>query len=152
EFPKKNVPYSETMGRRARTWAVRGYCITYPTSTGISLYDRDYRKARDELVAALEDYQDPATLQLPTMQPMLVLCPQYRLTEEERAGGYCVFDMHFVEYGMSPSQPQANTSDALKQAALDTKQRILKVMPGQEQKIEMDAKSAPRLIPPPQPP
>jgi hypothetical protein len=52
---------------------------------------------------------------------MTVMCQRYRVTEEEKLGGYCVFDMEFVEFGkpplagppMSDAQLKAQ-SDALK--------------------------------------
>jgi len=33
--------------------------------------------------------------------------------EEERLGGYCVFDMTFVEWGVPPSAPQLSSQDNL---------------------------------------
>ena len=30
EYPKKDVPYAEDMGRRAREFTIRGYIIVYP--------------------------------------------------------------------------------------------------------------------------
>jgi DNA circularisation protein N-terminus len=103
EFPKKDFPYSEDMGRRAYEFSVRGYCICYPfdiqsSDPGYELQLRDYRVARDALDQELTR-GEPGILQLPTMAPMLVVCPRYRLSEEERFGGYCVFDMQFTEYG-----------------------------------------------------
>src|SRR5215467_7062810 len=77
EFPKKDLPYPEDMGRRARLFNVRGYCIVYPTDVPAAqqnaalLYQRDYRDARDALIAALET-DGPALLQLPTIRPILV--------------------------------------------------------------------------------
>jgi len=105
EFPKRDEPYSEDMGRRAIEFTVRGYCITYPFDTGVVLYDTDYRKARDALIAELEKGGD-GILQLPTLPPMTVVCQRYRLTEEEKLGGYCVFDMTFVEQGRQPFWPE----------------------------------------------
>jgi len=107
EFPKKNTPYAEDMGAATITFTVRGYCIAYPIDTPIPLYRRDYRDSRDLLIAQLEA-EGPQTLQLPTLPPMTVVCPQYRWTEEERFGGYCTFDMMFVEAGAPPFQPQTD--------------------------------------------
>ena len=47
EFPKKESPYAEDMGRRAFGYMVRGYCISYMVDTDIPLYQRDYRVPRD---------------------------------------------------------------------------------------------------------
>lgn len=101
EFPKKEFPYAEDMGRRAFAFSVRGYCITYVRDTQFPLYSKDYRRARNLLISELE-HDGPGILQLPTLSPVDVVCQQYRITEEEKLGGYCVFDMQFVEYGIPP--------------------------------------------------
>lgn len=99
EFPKKDLPYAEGMGRRAIEFSVRGYCIAYPVAhPSIELYNPDYRKARDRLLTALETGGD-GVLQLPFVPPMSVVCPRFRMTEEDKLGGFCVFDMQFVEFG-----------------------------------------------------
>jgi prophage DNA circulation protein len=107
QFPKKDIPYSEDMGREARAFTIRGYCICYPYDTGVPLYMRDYRIARDILIEELEKI-GPGVLQLPTFHksPIYVVCTRYRITEEERFGGYCIFDMSFAEFGFAPSRTQ----------------------------------------------
>jgi hypothetical protein len=44
---------------------------------------------------------------------------RYRLTEEERFGGYCVFDIEFAEFGVNPQYltPSLNTAAVLNGAA-----------------------------------
>jgi prophage DNA circulation protein len=115
QFPKKEDPYTEDMGRQATRFSVRGYCIQ-------SSQRPDYRPARDALQQRL-DTGGYGSLQLPTMRPMKVACLQYRLTEEERLGGYCVFDMEFVEAGASPFKPSASAQQQLlsKASALQTR-------------------------------
>jgi prophage DNA circulation protein len=118
QFPKRDLPYSETMGRHAMEFTVRGYTIVYPSDSGAAqspLYQRDYRVPRDNLINAL-DAGNPAILQLPTQAPMWVCCTRYRMNEEERFGGYCTFDMTFVEYGKTQNI-QPNVGVALVQAA-----------------------------------
>lgn len=102
EFPKKELPYGEDMGRHARAFSIRGYCIVYP-GDGDSLFQRDYRQPRDALIAQLEK-PGAGTLQLPTQPSQRVICTRYRLSEEERFGGFCSFDMTFIEAGADPSQ------------------------------------------------
>jgi prophage DNA circulation protein len=128
EFPKKDVPFSEDMGRRAIAFTVRAYCIQYPRDTSVELYQRDYRVPRDHLIRELEQ-EGSGTLQLPTLQPLTVVCQGYRLTEEERLGGYCVFDIQFVEAGSDPFQPSAAVSGAsLNSAATAMNNQVLNNM------------------------
>jgi len=143
EYPKKNIPYAEDMGRRARSFIIRAYLVTFPTDTGIALYSRDYRTARDALIDALESSEGPGVLQLPTIEPMTVTCPQYRWNEEERFGGYCTFDMTFVEFGAPPGTPQTSSSDNLKAQSLALKERIQTVMLGLESKLRAQSKVLP---------
>ena len=103
EFPKRDIPYAEDMGRRQREFTVRGYIIVYPRDVdGDTMKKKNYIDARDKLIAALED-DGPAILQLPLLGILNVACTRYRITEENRTGGYCVFDMSFVEYGQAPA-------------------------------------------------
>jgi prophage DNA circulation protein len=102
EFPKKDLPYAEDMGRASREFSVRGYCITYTSETGVPLYSLDYRRARDLLMQQLET-GGPGVLQLPTKPAQTVVCPRYRMQEDARYGGFCTFDMSFQEYGLDPS-------------------------------------------------
>jgi prophage DNA circulation protein len=102
EFPKRNLPYLEDLGHRAISWDVRGYVIVYPYDVKDSvLYQRDYRNARDALMREL-DKGGPAKLQMQTLPPLTVYCERYRVTETEKYGGYCVFDMSFKEMGTEP--------------------------------------------------
>jgi prophage DNA circulation protein len=118
EFPKKEEPYSEDMGRQAFKFSVRGYCITYPISPRDEgqnpslLYRRDYRLARDALLIELEQ-EGPGVLVLPTLPAMMVVNTGYRVSEEQRLGGYCTFDMQFTELGQKPFAPQSNARDNL---------------------------------------
>jgi hypothetical protein len=124
EFPKRDLPYAEDMGHRAITWSVRGYCISYPRDVpGSDLYQRDYRTARDELIQKLSDGQS-GLLQVQTMPPFIMWCERFRVTEEEKFGGYCTIDMTFMEAGeqtfpLADTRTAAlNTSDALRQRVL----------------------------------
>jgi hypothetical protein len=108
EFPKKDLPYAEDMGRSAFTFTVRGYCIQFPSDLEKPLYLRDYRIARDQLAERLSQ-GGPGLLQLPTatenLPPIYVVCTRSVLAEEQRLGGYCVFDMSFTEVGAPPFRP-----------------------------------------------
>jgi prophage DNA circulation protein len=130
EFPKKEYPYAEDMGRRSKTFDLRGYCIVFPHDTGDNLFQRDYRQPRDRLRRAL-DAEGPALLQLPTQAPEMVVCVRYRLTEEQRFGGYCVFDMSFQEAGLDPQRWAPMTLDTttlLEGAAKQVRDQVLRAM------------------------
>lgn len=126
EFPKREEPYSEDMGRRAVEFTVRGYCIQYVRDEESPLYRRDYRISRDLLMAELQK-EGQGVLQLPLLPPMTVVCPRYRLTEEERLGGYCTFDMSFVEFGIPPPYEGVTMSRDLLIGAADnaTQQTVI---------------------------
>src|SRR5499427_2978468 len=111
EFPKKDLPYSEDMGRRAVEFSVRGYLIQYVVDAN-PLYLRDYTNPRDALMDRLER-GGPGTLQLPFQRPLTVVCTRYRMTEESRLGGYVSFDMTFVEIGAPPFQTAVSSYDQL---------------------------------------
>ena len=118
QFPKKDMLYAEDMGRGAREFTIRGYCIVFPFDTGDGLRTLDYTIVRDALIAQLEA-EGPGTLQLPTQPSQQVVCPRYRVNEEERFGGYCTIDMTFQEYGLDPSfaAPGVATATAVSDSA-----------------------------------
>jgi len=148
EYPKRDNPYAEDMGRRAIEYSVRGYVISFMFDAGIqnvglverqlvsftpaggfatSLYMRDYRIARDLLQQRL-DTGGEGVLQLPYMAraafgdvlTMMAVCTRYRMTEEDRFGGYCVFDMSFAEYGKAPGPPPVPAITSLVREADNT--------------------------------
>jgi prophage DNA circulation protein len=118
QFPKKDLPYAEDMGRAAREFTLRGYCIVFPYDGTGTLYRRDYRIARDALITQLER-KGLGLLRLPTQRPQRVVCLRYRMQEEEKVGGYCVFDMTFAEAGADPqiSTPGEDTSSTIEKSA-----------------------------------
>jgi prophage DNA circulation protein len=129
EFPKKDIPYAEDMGRHAREFTIRAYCIVYPRNDD-ELFQTDYRVPRNALINALEQ-EGPGYLQLPTQVGQNVVVARYRMIEEEKFGGYCVFDITFLEYGLDPLlDPSASVATATAvgmaaQAVRDQVQRIL---------------------------
>jgi len=108
------------MGRRAKSFGLRGYIIVYPHDEDNNpLYKTDYRIQRDLLRNALER-EGPGALILPTAKDVeFAVCTNYKLTEESRFGGFCVFDMTFVESGIDPQQiePNDDTRGKLNDAA-----------------------------------
>jgi prophage DNA circulation protein len=100
EFPKRDDPYAEDMGKRAVRYAVTGYLITAPGTTRQSAGTFDYRPARDRLINALEsDGPGPLVHPLLPNNPLLVMCEAYTVTETRERGGMATFEMTFVEAG-----------------------------------------------------
>jgi prophage DNA circulation protein len=112
EFPKKDRPYAEDMGRRAYGYTVRGYIVAFGRDTQDPRYQRDYTIARDALRRAL-DQGGGGRLQLPSLPSVIVAVDRYRMTEEMQRGGYCSFDMIFVEQGEAPGVPPPSSREDL---------------------------------------
>ena len=120
EFPKRDVPYAEDMGRKSREFTVRGYIIVFPNDSKFPndpLKRKNYIPARDALIKALESTDGPANLQLPLLGILNVMCTRYRITEEEKFGGYCVIDMTFTEFGQAPATGTRNSAAGITYAA-----------------------------------
>ena len=149
EFPKRDIPWSEDMGRSAMTFTIRGYCIQYVRDLDppTPLYSRDYRTPRNILKAKLE-FGGADTLQLPTMLPVVCVCQRYRMTEEEKFGGYVVFDMQFVELGKPPFRPIEDTEQAMLERSKQLKQQVLERL----KLPHTPASSLPRPVQPARPP
>jgi hypothetical protein len=62
------------------------------------------------------------------MHPLTVVCSRYRMTEEERLGGYVVFDMTFVELGIPPFKPVVNAADSLEQESINLRNQVVAAM------------------------
>lgn len=100
EYPKRNKPYAEDMGRSAVRFTVQGYLI-----------GPNYLDLKDALINALEQ-DGSGTLRLPLPfqgQDMEVMVMQYGITESRERGGMCGVEMDFVEAG-SPGFSQVNVS------------------------------------------
>ena len=97
EYPKRNDPYAEDMGRQARRFSFSGYLIYRPSNP---LYE--YTSQRKALYDALEN-DDIGKLVHPVFVPggMDALCERYSMTESRERGGYTQFEMQFVESGKS---------------------------------------------------
>lgn len=97
EYPQRDTPWSEDLGRRARSWRVSAF-----------LLGDDYFDARDALIEALES-AGPGQLVLPRFGAMRVtLEGDCTLSESTREGGYCRIDATFVEAG-EQSSPTVST-------------------------------------------
>lgn len=100
EFPKRDMPSDEDMGRRAQRWAVSGYVIGPD-------YDIDASFLEDALNA-----EGPGLLIHPLMGEMLVRCETYTRSERKDQGNLAAFDMTFVEVGESAFSMVAEPTQA----------------------------------------
>lgn len=111
EYPKRNDPYGEDMGRRIRRWSFTGYLIYRPSSP---LYE--YVSHRNALKDALEA-DDAGLLIHPVFAPgsgILAICEQFSMSESRERGGYTEFEMTFFEAGTpGNSVTQTNTQSAV---------------------------------------
>lgn len=97
EFPKRDEPYTEDMGRRAKRFGITCYVI-----------GSDYIEQADALEDAL-NRDGEGLLIHPTMGEMNCICESSNRTERREVGGLATFDVTFVEAG-SPMSTRARES------------------------------------------
>jgi prophage DNA circulation protein len=94
EYPKRNDPYAEDMGRHAIRWNFTGYLILRDKGIGADLITQMRR-----LNTAL-DADDAGMLIHPTLGSMLCMCERWSYGDQRQKGGYLEYDMQFVEAGV----------------------------------------------------
>lgn len=94
EYPEKDEPDVEDLGRRGRIYRLSGYVI-----------GRDFDKARDALIEACEK-RGEGTLVHPTYGSLTVHVERFGWEEDDDEGGACRFTFTFFESG-SNSYPSA---------------------------------------------
>lgn len=98
QYPQRDVPYSDDMGREARSYVVEAYLV-----------GDDYLAQRDALQAALET-AGPGELRHPRYGILTVaLSGKFSFKESPDRGGYCSVSVTFVEDGPN-TFPQASTN------------------------------------------
>ena len=109
EYPLRDTPYSEDLGRRAREFSVRGYIIQGRTY--------DYASARADVLKALEAY-GPGELVHPWHGEVSVVVDDYRLRESMERGGLLELDIRFREAGqLANPTASADTAKGVASAA-----------------------------------
>jgi prophage DNA circulation protein len=104
EYPLRDTPYAEDLGRKAGEWPVEAFIIEGRKY--------GYAQARDALIKALND-KGPGTLIHPSLGELTVAVESFRLRESSREGGYCTFSINFVEAGQAENPGAArNTAQA----------------------------------------
>lgn len=116
EYPLRDTPYSEDLGRRAREFSVRGYIIQGRTY--------DYASARADVLKALEAY-GPGELVHPWHGEVNVVVDDYRLRESMERGGLLELDIHFREAGqLANPTASADTAKGVASAAFSARQAL----------------------------
>ena len=116
QYPKRNVPYAEDMGRVANQFQVQGYLIG-PV----------YLDLKDNLIAALEQ-DGPGMLRLPMpykMSDVQVMVQSYSITESREKGGFCTVEMGFVEYGDPSFRATIASPTAIAQSAAAVESAVM---------------------------
>src|SRR5579884_3633090 len=92
EFPLRDQPFLEDLGRRLRRYSLIGYVL-----------GDDYFAQRDALLQALEQQDTAGTLVHPYLGTVQVRPLDFRLRESQAEGRLARFQMEFVEDGPLPS-------------------------------------------------
>jgi prophage DNA circulation protein len=88
EFPERDTPYSEDLGRATRRYNVSGY-----------LLGNDYLEQRDELLAACENRNTPGELIHPYLGAISVVCISFGTSEDITENNMLRISLEFVESG-----------------------------------------------------
>lgn len=118
QYPKRNVPYAEDMGRAAVSFTVQGFLITL---------DGTYLDLKNDLIDALEQ-DGPGMLRLPLpyqMADIQVMAQSYSVTETREKGGMCTVEMSFVEYGDPTYRSTVSTPGQIEQSAAKVESSVM---------------------------
>jgi prophage DNA circulation protein len=96
EFPYRDDPFYEDLGRTARTFRVDGYVV-----------GADYLSQRDALMTACEDSEGPGELVHPYHGVKSAICSSMGVSESRLEGGFAKFSLEFCE---TPAQAPAPTA------------------------------------------
>ncbi len=106
EYPGRDLPWAEDMGRKARRWTVEMLAL-----------GADYMAARDALIDALEK-PGPAEMVHPWLGRITVQVESWRLRESTRNGGMAEISVTVVEAGrMQMPTAALDTQSAVARAA-----------------------------------
>lgn len=87
EYPDRDKPYTEDLGRKAREFSISAYLV-----------GANYQIERDALIAACET-AGPGQLVHPYKGRMTVCCKGLTVRESRQNGGFCELTLTFVEDG-----------------------------------------------------
>jgi len=105
EYPLRDLPFNEDLGRAIRRYALRVYVI-----------GDEYMGARDRMIAACEA-PGPAKLVHPYLGQLTVALDGYRLRESDDEGGIAYFDLAISESSETAAPDPIQAPGAAMQAA-----------------------------------
>jgi prophage DNA circulation protein len=105
EYPQRDTPWAEDLGRAQRKWTVAGYVL-----------GDEYMALRDRLVSACEQ-KGVGTLVHPYLGELRVVCERFRYSERDAEGGICRFELAFAEPGTSGAPWASRATGAAIRAA-----------------------------------
>jgi prophage DNA circulation protein len=88
EYPKRDIPYAEDMGRRARKFPITGYLI-----------GPDYLTQKNRLIEVFEA-EGPGLFQHPALGSINAVVDSYTVLESRERGGMCNIEVQFCEAGL----------------------------------------------------
>jgi prophage DNA circulation protein len=106
EYPGRDIPYTEDLGRKQWQYSFTAYCVgtIYPFQ-------------RDMLLRACTQ-KGPGTLVHPSFGSKQVICTDCSVVEERQSGNYCSFSLSFVEAGqLQEPNSTTNTTAAVETSA-----------------------------------
>lgn len=106
EYPNRDIPYAEDLGKRAETYTVEAFVI-----------GDDYMDKRDALKEACTSY-GAGTLTHPSLGDLTVICTSCRISESTEYGRMARFTLTFQEAGEQASPADSiNYKDKVKSLA-----------------------------------
>ena len=109
EYPQRDTPHVEDLGRKARRLKFEAYCI-----------GDNYKVARDALIAKVEQ-PGAGSLNHPYHGTLTVTVTSFRVRESTRHGGYAAITIECVESGENTfPTATASTQTAVKRIAAST--------------------------------
>jgi prophage DNA circulation protein len=106
EYPGRDIPYAEDLGRKQWSYSFTAYCVgtLYPLQ-------------RDALLKACTQ-KGAGTLVHPSFGSKQVVCTDVSVQEERQSGNYCSFSLAFVEAGqLQQPNSSVNTTSGIQTAA-----------------------------------
>jgi len=115
EYPGRDVPWSEDLGRKAGAWSIE--CITIGD---------DYDTARNALIAAC-NATGPGTLVHPYLGTLSATCGEATVTDSTAEGGLARFTIPFTESGVdvTPAPTPDTQGQAIASAATLQSQSVV---------------------------